>query len=216
MNGGEPAKYEETVEIPKPISKISHLDRRITNVAKTKFEKAKGDETQKDAITDGEDKKERMQKKRNEEKHDSDVVQDKFEIILNEVRKEYPDAAIQGKFHKESQIFKRYEERYFVFHNGTLYYFKDSKTKKQIKIDKTCKVRKSGNKRFEIETPMRIYKFQASTDDDQSEWCKVVQEYIDYLPEIFLDKKDELPEVPNGTDPEGIQEAVDQAADASK
>ncbi|CAG8689208.1 15246_t:CDS:2 [Dentiscutata erythropus] len=231
-SGGEPAKDEETTEKPKdePTSKISNLGRRITSVFKKRPEKAqddndeqKDDETSKDAVTEGEDKKKKrisMQKKQgsqSEEKQDSETVPDEFEIIQN-VNKEYPNAAKQGKLQKESQILKRYEERYFAFHNGTLYYFKDSKTKKQFSIDKSCKVKSLADKKFELETPSRTYKFQASSDDDQTEWTKVIQEYIDSLPESSdkKDEKDELPQVPNDTNTEGIQAAVDQAADASK
>ncbi|RIB01452.1 hypothetical protein C2G38_2256181 [Gigaspora rosea] len=199
-SGDETVKDEETVEKPKnePTSNISHLGRRVTSVFKKKPEKAQGNskeqkkgETQKVAVMDVEDKNKKkkrtsMQKNRqvsqSEKKQDSKAVQDEFEIIMNEVKKEYPDAAKQGKLHKESQILKRYEERYFAFHNGILYYFKDSKTKKQVRIDKACFVKRSGDKIFEIETPSRTFRFQASTEEDQVEWTEVIQIYIDSLP----------------------------------
>ncbi|CAG8571894.1 10159_t:CDS:2 [Gigaspora margarita] len=130
-SGDDTVKDEETFEKPKnePTSKTSHLGRRITSDFKKKPEKAQGyseeqkkGETQKVAITDSEDKKKKrasMQKKRqvsqSEKKQDSKAVQDEFEIIKNEVKKEYPDATKQGKLHKESQILKRNEERYFAF-----------------------------------------------------------------------------------------------------
>ncbi|KAF0424475.1 PH domain-like protein [Gigaspora margarita] len=199
-SGDETVKDEETFEKPKnePTSNTSHLGRRITSDFKKKPEKAQGyseeqkkGETQKVGITDSEDKKKKkkrasMQKKRqvsqSEKKQDSKAVQDEFEIIKNEVKKEYPDATKQGKLHKESQILKRNEERYFAFHNGILYYFKNSQTKKQINIDKSCQVNKFCDKRFEIETSIRTFKFQASTEEDQVEWTKVIQDYIDNLP----------------------------------
>ncbi|CAG8604867.1 12246_t:CDS:2, partial [Gigaspora rosea] len=176
-SGDETVKDEETVEKPKnePTSNISHLGRRVTSVFKKKPEKAQGNskeqkkgETQKVAVMDVEDK--------NKKKKRTSMQKNR------QVKKEYPDAAKQGKLHKESQILKRYEERYFAFHNGILYYFKDSKTKKQVRIDKACFVKRSGDKIFEIETPSRTFRFQASTEEDQVEWTEVIQIYIDSLP----------------------------------
>ncbi|KAF0424474.1 PH domain-like protein [Gigaspora margarita] len=197
-SGGETVKDEETVEKPKdePPLKITHLGRKITNVFKKKpetaqgdFEEPKEDETQKVAATDDEDKKEMRVSMQSEKKQDSKAVKDEFEIVENGVKKEYPDIAKQGKLHRESQILKRYEERYFAFHNGILYSFKDGKTKKQFKMSKTCNVKRGGNKRFEIETPSRTFKFQASTEEDQAEWTKVIQDYIDNLSKPSSDEK---------------------------
>ncbi|RIB07708.1 hypothetical protein C2G38_2147423 [Gigaspora rosea] len=152
-NGGETIKDKETAENPKdePPLKITHLGRKINN---GDFEEQKEDETQKDAVTDGEDKKKKRVSLQSEKKQDSKAVKDEFEIVENGVKKEYPDIAKQGKLHRESQILKR-----------------------------------GDNKKFEIETPSRTFKFQASTEEDQAEWTKVIQDYIDNLSKPSSDEK---------------------------
>ncbi|CAG8535040.1 1025_t:CDS:10, partial [Cetraspora pellucida] len=226
--GAEPSKDEEsqTPDKPKeePTKIMANLSRRITSVFKKKPEKAPFFNYKKynNHFFLFSDNRLSIQKKRSgsqsEEKQESEVVQDEFEIIHAEVMKEYPNCAKQGKLHKETfhSIFKREEPRYFAFHGGILYYFKDSKTKKQIKIEKNCSVKKADNKRFEIETPSRTYKFQAPSEEEQTEWVKVIEDHISSLPEESPSDKKELPEVTNVTNSEEIQAAVDEAAKASK
>ncbi|CAG8713437.1 35673_t:CDS:2, partial [Racocetra persica] len=100
----------------------------------------------------------------------NEIIQDEFEIIHAEVMRYYPDALKAGKLLKKSHFLKRNNERYFVFHDGTLMCFKDTISLKRIKVEKTFKVIKVDKYRFEIQTPSRTYKLQASCEEDQADW----------------------------------------------
>ncbi|CAG8523639.1 8869_t:CDS:2 [Cetraspora pellucida] len=97
-------------------------------------------------------------------------VQDEFEFIHTEVKRYYPDALKVGKLYKKSRFLKRYNERYFVFYNGILIYYKDRYSFKRIEIESTSEVIRVDKYRFEIQIPFKTYKLQASSENDQAEW----------------------------------------------
>ncbi|CAG8520957.1 4069_t:CDS:2, partial [Dentiscutata heterogama] len=150
-----------------------------------------------------EEKNQLIKRKSEQRKETREFCQDESEMIYTNVVREFPDSLKAGKLLKESQILKRYEERYFIFHDGMLYYFKDAENRKYIKLEKTSKVKIVNKHRFEIETLSRTYRFCALSEEDQIEWCsqplrKSKQQQTAYYL-IDLPKSKPLPPLPSNT-----------------
>lgn len=85
---------------------------------------------------------------------------------------------------KVGGIVKLWKEFYFVLENnsnvgGVLYYFKSTKDTAPagaVLLEDATLIRDVGKKNcFDIQTPLRLWHFQAENDEDLKQWCELIE-----------------------------------------
>ncbi|GBC01473.1 hypothetical protein RclHR1_00420035 [Rhizophagus clarus] len=87
----------------------------------------------------------------------------------------FPEGVKTGNLHKQSQLLKTFNQRYFVLTKDKLYYYRssnDPSTQKSIDLSSNCKIKIGDNAKFDLETKSRTYKLIADSEEERDSWIK--------------------------------------------
>ncbi|RIA87414.1 hypothetical protein C1645_740127 [Glomus cerebriforme] len=136
-----------------------------------------------------------------------------------------PEGIKTGNLHKQSQLLKTFNQRYFVLTKDKLYYYKssnDPSSQKSIDLSFDCKIKMGEGAKFDFETKSRTYKLIADSEEERDSWIKELKKcnviVIPYETKKSSSSKKieatklEVPKGENENDSD-IQQSVDNAID---
>lgn len=114
--------------------------------------------------------------KKNEESTKLEILKSENESDINIQQKPvFPEGVKTGNLHKQSQLLKTFNQRYFVLTKDKLYYYRssnDPSTQKSIDLSSNCKIKIGESAKFDLETKSRTYKLIADSEEDRDSWIK--------------------------------------------
>ncbi|CAB4412597.1 unnamed protein product [Rhizophagus irregularis] len=165
--------------------------------------------------------------KKNEESTKLEILKSENESDINIQQKPvFPEGVKTGNLHKQSQLLKTFNQRYFVLTKDKLYYYRssnDPSTQKSIDLSSNCKIKIGESAKFDLETKSRTYKLIADSEEDRDSWIKELKKCNIIVISLEKEKsinnieesaKLEVPKSENENDIDiDIQQSVDNTVD---
>ncbi|RGB29962.1 hypothetical protein C1646_818194 [Rhizophagus diaphanus] len=164
--------------------------------------------------------------KKNEESTKLEILKSENENDINIQQKPvFPEGVKTGNLHKQSQLLKTFNQRYFVLTKDKLYYYRssnDPSTQKSIDLSSNCKIKIGESAKFDLETKSRTYKLIADSEEDRDSWikelkkCNIIVISLEKEKSISIEEsaKLEAPKSENENENDiDIQQSVDNTVD---